>query len=110
MRADAPQMPVHETEVLGAAQGAQRLPLVHRPLTAHSVQIANPVLNHVYQAPKFTEIWAEMCDHLPGVVHARKLVGDQVLIIGDTVVERGWLVASKAAGYLESARYFRAGA
>ncbi|KKN00346.1 hypothetical protein LCGC14_1138810, partial [marine sediment metagenome] len=36
------------------------------------------------------------------IVHRQNLVGDQVLIVGDTGLEREWV----AAGYLEAARYF----
>jgi len=109
VRADAPQMPVREAEVLGAVAGAQKLALVHKPLTAERVQAANPVLDHVAPAPKFTDSWADMRDHLSASVQARKLVGDQVLIIGDTAFERDWSAAAKAAGYLEAGRYFGAG-
>jgi len=106
VRADAPQMPVHEAEVLNTVQGAQKLALVHRPLACDAVQAVNPVLDHVALAPRFTETWAEMRDHLSGVVQGRRLVSDQVLIIGDTGLERDWSGAAKAAGYLEATRYF----
>ncbi|WP_037228714.1 hypothetical protein [Roseobacter sp. GAI101] len=106
VRADAPQMPVRETEILTAVQGAQKLALVHRPLSGDAVQGANPVLDHVASAPRFTDSWADMRDHLSGVMQGRRLVGDQVLIIGDTGLERDWSGAAKAAGYLEAARYF----
>jgi len=33
-----------------------------------------------------------------------------VLIIGDTALERDWSAAARAAGYLDAARYFGAGA
>ena len=66
------------------------------------------MLDHVAEAPKFTDSWSAMRDHLGQVVQGRKLVGDQVLIIGDTGLERDWATASKAAGYVEAARYFGA--
>ncbi len=110
VHAHAPQIPVAQATVLDAVQGAQKLALVHRPLVPMAFETANPVINHAGQAPTFTDSWAEMRDHLSDVVRQRNLVGDQVLIIGDTAFERDWCAASKAAGYLEAARYFGAGA
>lgn len=110
VRADVPQMRVAQSEALSAVQGAQKLALVHRPISPAAVAAANPVLDHAARAPSFTDSWAEMRDHLCDAMHQRKLVGDQVLIIGDTGLERDWCAASKAAGYLEADRYFGAGA
>jgi len=110
MHADAPRIPVDRANVLDCVQGAQKLALVHRPIVPAEFEAANPVMDHVGQAPKFTDSWTEMRNHLHHAVRQRKLVGDQVLIIGDTAFERDWCAASKAAGYLASARYFRAGA
>ncbi len=109
VRADAPQIPMREAEVLNAVQGAQKLALVYRPLDPTTIGAANPILDFVGQAPKFTDSWSDMRNHLSGAVQGRKLVGDQVLIIGDTAIERDWSAASKAAGYLEAGRYFGAG-
>lgn len=108
VRAGAPHIPLREAEVLDKVQRAQKLALVHRPLRPDSMAQANPVLDHVAEAPKFTDSWSAMRDHLGQVVQGRKLVGDQVLIIGDTGLERDWATASKAAGYVEAARYFGA--
>ncbi|WP_339762298.1 hypothetical protein [uncultured Sulfitobacter sp.] len=110
VRADAPQMPVRQADVLTAVQGAQKLALVHRPLVPARIGAANPALDFVDQAPKFTDSWSDMRDHLNDAVQGRKLAGDQVLIIGDTAIERDWSAASKAAGYLAAGRYFGAGA
>ena len=109
VRAQSPQIPVREAEVLKSVTGAQKLALVHRPLSSKAVAGANPVLDDVRRAPLFTDSWAQMRDQLGRTLHDRKLVGDQVLIIGDTGLERDWTAASKAAGYLEAARYFGTG-
>ncbi len=106
IRADAPQMPVNEARVLSTVTGAQKLALVHAPIPAGLIGAANPVLDHAAAAPKFTDSWSQMRDHLSDVVRGRNLVGDQVLIIGDTGLERDWSAAAKAAGYLEAERYF----
>jgi hypothetical protein len=108
MRADAPRIPVREADILGAVENAQKLALVHLPLSAAAVHSANPVLDHVDAAPRFTASWSQMRDHLGDMVQRRKLVGDQVLIVGDTGLERDWVAAAQAAGYLEASRYFGA--
>ena len=104
--ASAPQMPLDRGEVLGAVSGAKRLALVHAPVSAQGVAACNPVLDGAAQAPKFTNTWAEMRDHLAGFIAGKQLVSDQVLIIGDTALERDWSAAARAAGYLEAGRYF----
>tara|TARA_R110002049_G_scaffold140930_9_gene302398 strand:+ start:9213 stop:9797 length:585 start_codon:yes stop_codon:yes gene_type:complete len=106
MRADAPQMPLDRADAVQAISGAKRLALVHAPLAAGAVAAANPVLDMAAPAPKFTQTWAEMRDHLGGVIIGQKLLSDQVLIVGDTALEREWHGAARAAGYVDAARYF----
>lgn len=107
VRADAPQMPVARGEVVAAVTGARKLALVHAPLAAQAVAAANPVLDAVRPAPKFTDTWGAMRDHLGAAMRDQRLSGDQVLIIGDTSLERDWSTAGRAAGYVEAARYFQ---
>jgi hypothetical protein len=106
IRADAPQMPVARAARLAAVKGAQKLALVHLPLEADQLGAANPALDHVAPAPKFTDSWGEMRAHLSAQIGTRGLSGDQVLIIGDTALERDWQTAARAAGYLDAGRYF----
>lgn len=106
VRAEAPQMPIERGAVLDAVQGARKLALVHAPLHATAVQAANPVLDTCGPAPKFTQTWGEMRAHLGRFITDQKLARDQVLIIGDTTLERDWTTAAQAAGYLEAERYF----
>ena len=108
VRADAPQMPVARADLLETVKAARKLALVHAPLQSDVVQQANPVLDAVGMAPKFTDSWAEMRDHLGGFIADQRIARDQVLIIGDTALERDWCAAGRAAGYLEAARYFAA--
>ena len=49
-----------------------------------------------------------MCAHLGAFITDQRLARDQVLIIGDTALERDWTAAAQAAGYLEAGRYFAA--
>lgn len=106
VRVDAPQLPVAEAEKLAAVEGARRLALVHRPIQLSAVAEANPVLDAVGVAPVFTDSWAEMRERLGGFITDQRLARDQVLIIGDTALERDWTAAAQAAGYLEAGRYF----
>lgn len=108
VRAGAPYMPVARAEVLDAVTNARKLALVHAPLQTDMIELANPVLDAVGAAPKFTDSWGDMRDHLGGFITRQSLNRDQVLIIGDTSLERDWGTAAQAAGYIEAARYFSA--
>ena len=72
-----------------------------------AIKLANPVLDAVEGAPRFTDSWGEMRAHLGDVLTDQKLLGDQVLIIGDTAFERDWTTAARAAGYVTAGSYFR---
>lgn len=106
VRAEAPHMPVARETKLAALEGARKLALVHPPLAATLVAAENPVLDAAAPAPKFTDSWSEMRAHLETVIGAQGVLRDQVLIIGDTGLERDWAGAIRAAGYLEAGRYF----
>lgn len=108
VRAEAPAMPLDRSEAVGAVKGARKLALVHRPLHASAIKAGNPVLDDVAVAPKFTDSWSEMKAHIGGFVNGADLLGDQVLIIGDTALERDWAAGARAAGYLEAQQYFGA--
>ncbi|KIN63998.1 hypothetical protein Z946_2881 [Sulfitobacter noctilucicola] len=106
VRAEAPQMPLDRSDAIEAVSGARKLALVHAPIRAEIVQQTNPVLDHVGVAPKFTDSWSAMRAHLGGIISDQRLARDQVLVIGDTGLERDWAPAAQAAGYIEAARYF----
>lgn len=108
VRAERPEIPVERSDILSAVEGAKRLALVQKPLTPEGFATANPVFEGVGRAPLFTESWGAMREHLGQFVTGRGLARDQVLIIGDTALERDWSAAVQAAGYLEAARYFAA--
>lgn len=106
VRSDQPQMPVARGKIVSEIQGAKRLALVHAPVNAAELQLANKGIDAADRAPKFTQSWAEMRDHLSGFIKGTQLAKDQVLIIGDTAMERDWTAAAQAAGYIEAQRYF----
>lgn len=95
-----------EEKALKAIKAAKKLALVHAPQTPPAVLQANPVLDATDASPQFTDSWSEMRERLARFVDAQKLPANQVLIIGDTALEREWMTAAKAGGYLPADRYF----
>ena len=87
-------------------QAASKLALVHAPLSPKAVATANPVLDIVAAAPRFTDPWPTMRDKVRGVIGAQHLPADGVLVIGATSLEREWADAGRTAGYLSAERYF----
>ncbi|MDF1727963.1 MAG: hypothetical protein P1U53_09445 [Sulfitobacter sp.] len=106
VRAETPRIPLARGEKLAAVQDAKCLALVHLPLAPTAILAANPMLAGAGPAPRFTDSWSEMHDYLGRFVTDRKLLRDQVLVIGETAFERDWAAAGRSAGYLEGARYF----
>jgi hypothetical protein len=102
------KMPDAEERALKAVKAAKKLALIHAPQTPPAVLQANPVLDASDVAPKFTDSWSDMRERLARFVCAQKLPSNQVLIIGDTALEREWATAAKAGGYLSAHRYFAA--
>lgn len=106
VRAEAPYIPVAQGDVLSAVRGAKKLALAHAPVRPDMLGLANPVLDAVGAAPKFTDSWSDMRQHLGGFITQQNLLRDQVLVIGDTALERDWASAGRTAGYIDAARYF----
>lgn len=103
---DGARMPDAENRVLARVKAAQKLSLVHLPNRPEAVLQANPVLDATGTAPRFTDSWTQMRERLAGFIRARRLPGDQVVIVGDTSLEAGWTTAARAAGYLPAPEYF----
>jgi hypothetical protein len=102
------KMPGAEERVLKTIKAAKKLALVHAPLSPPAVLQANPVLDATDAAPQFVDSWSDMRERLVRFVCAQKLPPNQVLIIGDTAIEREWTTAARAGGYLPAGRYFTA--
>ena len=100
--------PRDRAQALAAVRNAGRLALVHRPHHPDRVHDANPVLDAAALAPDITTSWSDMRDRVAGFVRDRGLIGDQVVVIGDTVLEAEWAPAMRAASYLSAERYFLA--
>lgn len=103
-------MPPERRRALETARDVQRLALAHAPLHPDMIAAANPVLEAVARAPDLRMSWAETRESLRAFAAERRLVGDQIVIVGDTALEQEWLGALQAAGYLPAGRYFAASA
>ena len=69
-----------------------------------------PVIDAAHAAPAATLTWAATRDHLKAVVRQRGHAADRFVIVGDTALERDWVAASGAAGWVAADAYFDAGA
>ena len=102
---NAPAMPEDRATLL-ATQKAARGALVHRPLAAPAVARANPVLDHADPAPRFTDTWSAMRDHLAAALADRALHRRATILVGETAFEAEWAAAARLAGYLPADRVF----
>ncbi|MBM2577936.1 hypothetical protein JQC91_16645 [Jannaschia sp. Os4] len=85
-----------------AGVAAERGVLVHLPLPDD----APPPLDWAARAPPFTDTWGAMRRRLDGVLAARALPRDGVVMVGATAVEREWCAAARAAGWVSREAYF----
>lgn len=85
-----------------ARVAAQRGALVHAP-----VPVAAPdPLDWAERAPSFTASPRAVRRSLSDTLRGRALPADAVLIVGATAVEREWVAAVRAAGWVHADRYF----
>ena len=89
---------------------AERLAAIYAPAHPGAVMAANAgLLDHAAPAPPFTESWSAMRDRIAGMVRARGLPADGVVLVSATAVEREWCAAGKLAGVIEAERFFAEG-
>lgn len=100
-------MPKERRAKLEGLTSTQRLALVHAPLDPATVQQQNP-LEAATRAPDLRHSWSVTSDRLRDFIAERRLVGDQIVLIGDTALEEEWRTAARVAGYLPATRYFAA--
>ena len=70
---------------------------------------ALPVIDAAHDAPAATLTWAATRDHLKAVARARGHAADRFVIVGDTALERDWVAAMGAAGWVAGDSFFDAG-
>lgn len=101
------RLPVERDAKLAAVFGAARVALAVAPIAAEALVAANPArLDAGFAAPFALAKFAEAA----AVIRAAlgRMPGDRVLLVGDMVLERDWVVAGRLAGYLPAERYFAA--
>ncbi len=104
--AGSARMPADRSEKLAAVKDAGRFALVHLPFKPEDVLAAEETIDAATRAPDLRMPWGQMRAHLTGFVRERRLVGDQVVVVGDTALEAEWTAAVRAAGYVSAERYF----
>lgn len=84
-----------------------RIALVHPPATPERIQLANAdVIDVAGKAPTLLDTWPEARAKIEAMTANRGLPRDGVLVIGDTALEREWMLAGRLGGYLTADRYF----
>ena len=101
-----PRIPEPRADKLAGLKGAGRLALVYLPHDPTAVAAAEEVIDAATRAPDLRMPWSGVRAHLGAFVRDRHLVGDQVVIVGDTALEAEWTTAARAAGYVSAERYF----
>ena len=100
------RIPQPRSDKLAHVKGAGRYALVHMPLDPAEVTRGEDVIDAATHAPDLRMPWGQMRSHLTGFVRERRLAGDQVVVVGDTVLEAEWTAAARAAGYVSAEQYF----
>lgn len=83
---------------------------VAQPRVTPTALATKPGIDAACAAPAITLSWAATRDHLKTAVRARGAAADRYVIVGDTALERDWVAAAGAAGWVAAAQYFDAGA
>ncbi|KPP93702.1 MAG: SAP domain [Rhodobacteraceae bacterium HLUCCA08] len=96
-------LPPDRAARLAAMRGADRVALVHPPRDPD--RVAAP-LDAAFAAPGIVHSWSETAAILRAALRARGLPCDGTVIVGDTDLERDWLPAARAAGYLGAEQLF----
>ena len=105
---DGDAIPVSRAGKL-ARIAADRTVLAHPRVTPDRLAQL-PVIDAAHAAPAITLTWAATRDHLKSVTRQRGAAADRFVVVGDTAIERDWVAACGAAGWVASDAYFDAGA
>lgn len=94
-------------EKIGRITRADRVGLVHRPVTTGEMQAAVPQLDMVFDAPPLLGAQSAIRERLRAALGP--LPSASVLLIGSYDLEKDWCAAGRLAGYLPAERYFGMG-
>ena len=97
-RAEVEARAVAKLDAVAAGRGV----MVHAPLPV----VAPPPLDWAARAPAFTDAPRAVRERLSSALRDRALPADAVVIVGATAVEREWVAAVRAAGWVDAERYF----
>jgi hypothetical protein len=96
-----------------AISGVARLVATQPPLKPATLLVdlgaQDVAFDAATHAPGLADNWAATRRHLVGFLAANRHPADQVLVIGDTSLERGWSEAARMAGFLAADCYFAGG-
>jgi len=96
---------------LAALAAVGKVSLVHPPLDPVAVLAVNlPLIDAAGPAPGLVHGWSATRAAVRSVTTARGLPAAGVLVVGETALEREWLLAGRCAGFLDAGRYFGPGA
>lgn len=90
---------------LASLVGCDRTAAVQPPLDPARVLLAAP-LDAAHPAPPATLSWPAMRDAVRGLLRARGLPADAVVLVGETAAEREWAEAGRLAGFVTGDRAF----
>jgi len=90
---------------LAGVRGCDRTALLHPP---HGAIPEGEPLDAAHPAPAPFALWRDQRAHLLGILNARGLPADGVILIGDAPFEREWCGAARLAGYVPGDGFFGA--
>ena len=101
-------LPVRQDK-LEAIRQCERLALVAPASALPTFAETNAALFAAMQsAPTLSDTWPEIRAKVGALTSARGLPPDGVVVIGETHLERDWLLAGRLGGYISADRYFGA--
>jgi len=105
LMAPHPVLPSDRAAKLAALRDCGRLALAIRPLDPAQVAGAGGAhLDAAFAAPALLGRWREAGATIRAALG--RVPGDQVILVGDTALERDWCAAARLAGWIPADRYF----
>ena len=89
---------------MGRVLRTDLLAMVHPPFDPHQVLSVNELISKADKAPDLHSSWGETRQRILDL--KGDLPGDGLVVVGETMLERGWSEAGRLAGYIPAARYF----
>jgi hypothetical protein len=100
----APVLPAARAGRIGALRGCEAVGLAVAPMPATLLEAANPELDRAEPAPWSLARFGEIRERLRTVLG--RVPSDQVILVGDHLLEQEWCAAGRLGAYLSADRYF----